>query len=116
MRPGEEGRLYANNPEGGYFGVAPGTSAKSNPNALASIQRDTIFTNVAVTDDNQPWCEGLDDRVPAKDWQGSAYVAGNGKSAPPNPRFPVSAKQLPSYSSQSDAAQGVPLSALRSNP
>src|SRR3546814_9815069 len=79
MRPGEDGRLYAINPEAGYFGVAPGTSDKSNPNALASIQRDTIFTNVAVTDDNQPWWEGLDDRVPVKDWQGRDYVAGNGK-------------------------------------
>src|SRR3546814_4873054 len=92
MRPGEDGRLYAINPEAGYFGVAPGTSAKSNPNALASIQRDTIFTNVAVTDDNQPWWEGLDDRVPVKDWQGRDYVAGSGKAAHPNSRFTVSAR------------------------
>src|SRR3546814_3500789 len=87
-------------------------SAKSNPNALASIQRDTIFTNVAVTDDNQPWWEGLDDRVPAKDWQGRDYVAGNGKAAHPNSRFTVSAKQCPSYSPQAEAAQGVPISAI----
>src|SRR5690606_40986095 len=64
MHPGQDGRLWAINPEAGYFGVAPGTSAKTNPTALATIQRDTIFTNVAVTADNQPWCEGLDDRVP----------------------------------------------------
>ncbi|HZW18276.1 MAG TPA: phosphoenolpyruvate carboxykinase (GTP) [Luteimonas sp.] len=112
MRPGEDGRLYAINPEAGYFGVAPGTSAKSNPNALASIQHDTIFTNVAVTDDNQPWWEGLDDRVPARDWQGRDYVAGGGKAAHPNSRFTVSAKQCPSYSPQAEAAQGVPISAI----
>ena len=112
MRPGEDGRLYAINPEAGYFGVAPGTSDKSNPNALASIQHDTIFTNVAVTDDNQPWWEGLDDRVPAKDWQGRDYVAGSGKAAHPNSRFTVSAKQCPSYSPQAEAAQGVPISAI----
>src|SRR3546814_14840387 len=81
----------------GYFGVAPGTSDKSNPNALASIQRDTIFTNVAVTDDNQPWWEGLDDRVPVKDWPGRDYVAGSGQAAHPTSRFTVRAKPVPSY-------------------
>ncbi len=112
MRPGADGRLYAINPEAGYFGVAPGTSRKSNPNALASIQHDTIFTNVAVTDDGQPWWEGLDDRVPAKDWQGRDHVPGNGPAAHPNSRFTVSAKQCPSYSPQAEAAQGVPISAI----
>ena len=96
MRPGADGRLYAINPEAGYFGVAPGTSEKSNHNALASIQRDTIFTNVAVTEDNQPWWEGLDDRVPVKDWQGRDHDAANGPAAHPNSRFTVSAKQCPS--------------------
>jgi phosphoenolpyruvate carboxykinase (GTP) len=112
MRPGEDGRLYAINPEAGYFGVAPGTSDKSNPNALASIQRNTIFTNVAVTDDNQPWWEGLDDRVPVKDWQGRDFQPGNGPAAHPNSRFTVSAKQCPSYSPQAEAPQGVPISAI----
>lgn len=112
MRPGADGRLYAINPEAGYFGVAPGTGANSNPNALASIQRDTIFTNVATTADNQPWWEGLDDRVPAKDWQGRDYKADNGPAAHPNSRFTVSAKQCPSYSSHAEAAQGVPISAI----
>ena len=112
MRPGADGRLYAINPEAGYFGVAPGTSDKSNPNALASIQRDTIFTNVATTHDQQPWWEGLDERVPAQDWQGRDYAPGNGPAAHPNSRFTVSAKQCPSYSPEAENPQGVPISAI----
>jgi phosphoenolpyruvate carboxykinase (GTP) len=112
MRPGADGRLYAINPEAGYFGVAPGTSASSNPNALATIARDTIFTNVAVTADNQPWWEGLDDRVPALDWQGRPYDPANGPAAHPNARFTVSAKQCPSYSPEAENPQGVPISAI----
>ena len=112
MRLGEDGRLWAINPEAGFFGVAPGTSAASNPNALASIQRDTIFTNVAVTQDNQPWWEGLDDRVPALDWQGRPYDPANGPAAHPNSRFTVSARQCPSWSSRAEDAQGVPISAI----
>ncbi len=112
LHPGEDGRLWAINPEAGYFGVAPGTSAKTNPNALATIQRDTIFTNVAVTADNQPWWEGLDDRVPAYDWQGRPYDPANGPAAHPNSRFTVSAKQCPSWSPRAEDAQGVPISAI----
>ncbi len=112
MRPGADGRLYAINPEAGFFGVAPGTSASSNPNALATIQRDTIFTNVAVTDDNQPWWEGLDDRVPALDWRGRPYDPANGPAAHPNARFTVSAKQCPSYSHEAENPAGVPISAI----
>ncbi len=112
MHPGEDGRLWAINPEAGFFGVAPGTSEKSNPNALASIQRDTIFTNVAVTDDNQPWWEGLDDRVPAIDWQGRPYDPANGPAAHPNSRFTVSARQCPTYSPHTENPQGVPISAI----
>jgi phosphoenolpyruvate carboxykinase (GTP) len=112
MRPGEDGRLYAINPEAGYFGVAPGTGANSNPNALATIQHDTIFTNVAVTVDEQPWWEGLDDRVPAKDWRGRDFDPANGPGAHPNSRFTVSAKQCPSYSPRAEDAQGVPISAI----
>ncbi|MCI4568676.1 phosphoenolpyruvate carboxykinase (GTP) [Lysobacter sp. CFH 32150] len=112
MRPGADGRLYAINPEAGFFGVAPGTSEKSNPNALASIQHDTIFTNVGVTADNQPWWEGLDHGTPVKDWQGRDYAPGNGPAAHPNSRFTVSAKQCPSYSPKAEDAQGVPISAI----
>jgi phosphoenolpyruvate carboxykinase (GTP) len=111
MRPGADGRLYAINPEAGFFGVAPGTSASSNPNALATIGHDTIFTNVAVTADNQPWWEGLDG-VPAKDWQGRDYDPANGPAAHPNSRFTVSARQCPSYSLRAEDAQGVPISAI----
>ena len=112
MRPGADGRLYAINPEAGFFGVAPGTSSKSNPNALATIQRNTIFTNVALTADGQPWWEGLDDRVPAFDWRGNAYDSKRGPAAHPNARFTVSARQCPSWTPAAEAAQGVPISAI----
>ena len=112
MRPGADGRLYAINPEAGFFGVAPGTSSKSNPNALATIQRNTIFTNVALTADGQPWWEGLDDRVPAFDWRGNAYDSSNGPAAHPNARFTVSARQCPSWTPAAENPQGVPISAI----
>ncbi|WP_052338367.1 phosphoenolpyruvate carboxykinase (GTP) [Luteimonas huabeiensis] len=112
MRPSEDGRLWAINPEAGFFGVAPGTSAKSNPNALAMLQRDTLFTNVALTDDGQPWWEGLDDRVPAFDWQGRPYDPANGPAAHPNSRFTVAASRCPSYSPHAEDPQGVPISAI----
>jgi phosphoenolpyruvate carboxykinase (GTP) len=111
MHPGEDGRLYAINPEAGFFGVAPGTSEKSNPNALTSISHDTIFTNVAITADNQPWWEGLPG-VPAFDWQGRPYDPANGPAAHPNSRFTVSAKQCPTWSPKAEDAQGVPISAI----
>ncbi len=113
MRPGKDGRLYAINPEAGFFGVAPGTSAKSNPNALASIQADTIFTNVGVTADNQPWWEGLDNgQTPVTDWQGQPYDPAVRPAAHPNSRFTVSAKRCPSYSPMAEDPQGVPISAI----
>ncbi|WP_238346172.1 phosphoenolpyruvate carboxykinase (GTP) [Luteimonas saliphila] len=112
LHPGEDGRLWAINPEAGYFGVAPGTSAGTNPNALATIQRDTIYTNVALTDDRQPWWEGLDDRVPAVDWRGRPYDPANGPAAHPNSRFTVSARQCPSWSPHAEDPQGVPISAI----
>jgi phosphoenolpyruvate carboxykinase (GTP) len=112
MRPGADGRLYAINPESGFFGVAPGTSAKTNPNALAMLNKDAIFTNVAVTADNQPWWEGLPDGVPVTDWQGRPYDKANGPAAHPNSRFTVSAKNCASYTPRAEDAQGVPLSAI----
>ena len=112
MRPGEDGRLWAINPEAGFFGVAPGTSKDTNPNALAMLYKDTIFTNVATTNDNQPWWEGLDGRVPVTDWKGDPFNPNNGPAAHPNSRFTVSAKRCPSYSEQAEAAQGVPISAI----
>jgi phosphoenolpyruvate carboxykinase (GTP) len=111
MRPGADGRLYAINPEAGFFGVAPGTSDATNPNALKSIARDTIFTNVAVTADNQPWWDGLSG-TPVTDWQGRPYDPANGPAAHPNSRFTVSARQCPTWSEQAEAPQGVPISAI----
>jgi phosphoenolpyruvate carboxykinase (GTP) len=108
----DEGRLRAINPEAGYFGVVPGTNAKTNRNAYEMIKGDTIFTNVALTTDNQPWWEGKKHGQPAFDWQGRPYDASNGPAAHPNSRFTVSAKRNPSYSDLADAPEGVPISAL----
>ncbi len=113
MRPGADGRLYAINPESGFFGVAPGTSEKSNPNALASIQSNTIYTNVGTTADNQPWWEGIDNgQQPATDWRGEAYDPAKRPAAHPNSRFTVSARRCPSYSPMAEDPQGVPISAI----
>ena len=112
MRVGEDGRMWAINPESGFFGVAPGTARKTNPNALAMLDHDAIFTNVAVTGDGQPWWEGLDSRVPAKDWMGEPFEPRNGPAAHPNSRFTVRMSQCPSYSDQAEAPGGVPLSAI----
>ncbi|HLT91496.1 MAG TPA: phosphoenolpyruvate carboxykinase (GTP), partial [Woeseiaceae bacterium] len=108
----DEGRLRAINPEAGYFGVVPGTNPETNRNAYDMIRRDTIFTNVAVTADRQPWWEGKKEGQPAFDWQGRAYDAGNGPAAHPNSRFTVSATRNPSYSRLAEAPEGVPISAL----
>jgi phosphoenolpyruvate carboxykinase (GTP) len=113
MRPGQDGRLYAIHPEAGFFGVAPGTSARSNPNALATLSHDAIFTNVGLTADNRPWWEGLDDgSSPTTDWRGEAYDRDERPAAHANARFTVSAKQCPSYSAQAENPEGVPISAI----
>ncbi len=112
MRLGEDGRMWAINPEAGFFGVAPGTSEHTNPNALAMLDRDTIFTNVAVTADNQPWWEGKDEQKPTLDWKGQPYDPARGPAAHPNSRFTVSSRRCPSWTEQAEAAQGVPLSAI----
>jgi len=111
MRLGDDGRMWAINPEAGFFGVAPGTAENTNPNALAMLDHDAIFTNVGTTEDNQPWWEGLDDRVPVTDWKGNAYDPEKGPAAHPNSRFTVHMSQCPSYSEQAEAPAGVPLSA-----
>ena len=112
MTPGKDGRLWAINPEAGYFGVAPGTDTTTNPNALAMIQHDTIYTNVGVTADNQPWWEGLSEGTPVKDWRGREFDEAQGPAAHPNARFTVSARQCPSWSPMAEAAEGVPISAI----
>jgi phosphoenolpyruvate carboxykinase (GTP) len=112
MHPGEDGRLWAINPEAGFFGVAPGTNAQTNPNALAMLDHDAIFTNVGMTADGQPWWERKDDNTPAKDWQGRDFEPGTAKAAHPNSRFTVSINQCPSYSDQAEAPRGVPISAI----
>jgi phosphoenolpyruvate carboxykinase (GTP) len=107
-----EGRLRAINPESGYFGVVPGTNPDTNRNAFDMIRRDTIFTNVAVTADNEPWWEGKGYGTPAIDWQGRPYDPANGPAAHPNSRFTVTARQNPSYSPLADDPAGVPISAI----
>jgi phosphoenolpyruvate carboxykinase (GTP) len=113
LRPGPDGRLWAVNPEAGFFGVVPGTGPHTNPNALATIARDTIFTNVAVTPDGVPWWEGKDDVPPADllDWQGQPWDRA-GKAAHPNSRFTVAARRCPSMSPRWEDPAGVPLSAI----
>ena len=113
LRPGPDGRLWAVNPEAGFFGVVPGTGPDTNPNALATIGRDTIFTNVAVAPDGVPWWEGKDKSPPADllDWQGQPWDRA-GKAAHPNSRFTVAARQCPSMSPRWEDPAGVPLSAI----
>lgn len=113
LRPGADGRLWAVNPEAGFFGVVPGTGPDTNPNAMATIARDTIFTNVAVTSAGIPWWEGKDKNPPADllNWQGQPWDR-TSKAAHPNSRFTVSARQCPSISNRWEDPEGVPLSAI----
>ena len=108
----EDGQLRAINPEAGYFGVVPGTNAMTNKNAFDMICSDTIFTNVGVTADNQPWWEDKKSGSPAVDWKGNDFASNNGPAAHPNSRFTVSAKKNAAYSELADAPDGVVISAL----
>ncbi len=117
LRPGPDGRLWAVNPEKGFFGVAPGTNANSNPNALATTQKGTIFTNVALNlDDNTVWWEKLDKNPPhnALDWQGNPWSpeTAQGPAAHPNSRFTAPAENCPCISQAFNDPQGVPISAM----
>ena len=115
LRPGKNGGLYAVNPENGFFGVAPGTNAKSNPNALASTSRDTIFTNVVQNlDDNTVWWEGLGEAPKnALDWKGQPWNKDSGvKGAHPNSRFTAPAKNCPCLSDKFEEPEGVKISAI----
>jgi phosphoenolpyruvate carboxykinase (GTP) len=115
MRVGKDGRLWAVNPENGYFGVAPGTNFASNPNAMASIAKDTIFTNVAMTKDGDVWWEGMDGSVPEEltDWQGRPWKKGSTeKAAHPNSRFTAPMTNNPALSRHVNDPEGVPISAI----
>ena len=115
LRPGSDGRLWAVNPENGFFGVAPGTSAKTNPNALASAMKNSIFTNVVLKPDGSVWWEGMDKNPPegALDWKGNPWDPASGvPGAHPNSRFTAPAKNCPCISPEFENPQGVPISAI----
>ncbi len=111
LHPGADGRLWAINPEAGYFGVVPGTNRQTNRNAYEMIHRDTLFTNVALTADDQPWWEGLEG-TPITDWQGRPYDPARGPAAHPNSRFTVAAERNPACSPHVNDPRGVPISAI----
>ncbi len=113
MHVGDDGQLWAINPEAGYFGVVPGTSPNTNKNAYDMIESGTIFTNVATTANNEPWWEGRPDGTPTTNWKGEAITPDNkAPAAHPNSRFTVSAKKNPCYAEESEDPRGVPISAI----
>src|SRR5579872_1550004 len=114
LQVGADGYLHAINPEAGFFGVAPGTNDKTNPNVMTALRKNTIFTNTALTSRNEPWWEGMNDNPPAGviDWQGRTWTGSNGPAAQPNSRYTVPASQAPSISPRWEDSAGVPISAF----
>jgi len=114
MKVGEDGYLHAINPESGFFGVAPGTSSNTNPNVMAAITRSTLFTNVALTPNREPWWEGIESAPPGGliNWKGEVWDSSKGPAAHPNSRYTVPAQQAPRISPKWEAPEGVPISAF----
>jgi phosphoenolpyruvate carboxykinase (GTP) len=114
MQIGDDGYLHAINPEAGFFGVAPGTGMKTNPNVMGALHKNTLFTNVAMTPEREPWWEGIGDDPPAGlvNWKGEKWDASKGAAAHPNARYTVPANQAPSISPKWEAPEGVPISAF----
>jgi phosphoenolpyruvate carboxykinase (GTP) len=114
MQVGPDGYLHAINPEAGFFGVAPGTNDKTNPNVMQALRKNTIFTNTAMTPQGEPWWEGMSDNAPAgmTDWLGRSWTPSNGPAAQPNSRYTVPATQAPSISPRWEDPGGVPISAF----
>ncbi|HKW61116.1 MAG TPA: phosphoenolpyruvate carboxykinase (GTP) [Candidatus Acidoferrum sp.] len=114
MRIADDGHLHAINPEAGFFGVAPGTGMLTNPNVMGALRKNTLFTNVAMTANREPWWEGIGSEPPASlaNWKGEPWDSSKGPAAHPNARYTVPAKQSPSISPQWEAPEGVPISAF----
>jgi phosphoenolpyruvate carboxykinase (GTP) len=114
MKIGEDGYLHAINPEAGFFGVAPGTGMKTNQNVMGALHKNTLFTNVAMTSEREPWWEGIGTEAPAGliNWKGEAWDPSKGAAAHPNARYTVPARQSPSISPKWEAPEGVPISAF----